>query len=134
MGTGGWFSYGSSGSGEPPDDAYSRFSNPERFGPLHEWALEAVARLQRDYEVTVEEGHGMDAELERAPLSRSTLNRPLGHRRVPFLRLRCLRRNAGGRIREVYEAGKRCCGRAVSGIPAPEAGRRWMEHQGILVC
>ena len=36
MGTGGWFSYSSSGSGEPRDDAYSRFTNPERFKPLAE--------------------------------------------------------------------------------------------------
>ena len=73
MGTGGWFSYGSSGSGEPPDNAYSRFTNPERFGTLHDWALEFVARLQTEYEVTLEEGEGLDAELERAPLSRPTL-------------------------------------------------------------
>ena len=73
METGGWFSYSGSGSMKPVDDAYTRFSNPERFGPLHEWALEAVAQLRRDHEVNVEEGRGMDPELERAPLSRATL-------------------------------------------------------------
>lgn len=73
METGGWFSYSGSGSRKPVDEAYTRFSNQERFEPLHEWALEAVARLQRDYEVAVEEGQGMDPDLERAPLSRATL-------------------------------------------------------------
>ena len=66
----GWFSRGVEG---PPDDAYSRVTEPERFRPLHEWALEAVARLQTDYEVTRDEGKGMDTELERSPLSRPTL-------------------------------------------------------------
>ena len=61
------------GGDGPPDDAYSRVTEPERFGPLHDWALEAVARLQSEYEVTLDEADGMDAELERAPLSRPTI-------------------------------------------------------------
>ena len=56
----GWFSYaalsGDAGGGEPLDDAYTRFTEPERFLPLHDWALEAVARLQREYEVVRGEG------------------------------------------------------------------------------
>ncbi|MYC36767.1 MAG: hypothetical protein F4X66_07615 [Chloroflexi bacterium] len=72
---GGWFSYSAMGQGpaEPLDDAYSRFTNPERFRPLHDWALERVARLQTEYDVTLEEGFGLDDELERAPLSRPTV-------------------------------------------------------------
>ena len=70
---GGWFSYAALPGGEPPDDAYTRFTNPERFRPLHGWALEAAARLQREYEVVREEGEGMDARLERAPLARPTI-------------------------------------------------------------
>lgn len=74
---GGWFSYaaltGDAGAGEPLDDAYTRFTNPERFLPLHDWALEAVARLQREYEVVREEGEGMDALLERVPLAKPTI-------------------------------------------------------------
>ena len=66
----GRFNWGSEG---PPDDAYSRVTEPERFRPLHDWALEAVARLQANYEVTRDESEGMDAELERSPLSRPTL-------------------------------------------------------------
>ena len=56
-----------------PTDAYSRVTEPERFRPLINWALEAVARLQTEYEVTLDEGEGMDAELELAPLSRPTI-------------------------------------------------------------
>jgi len=63
----GRFNWGREG---PPDDAYSRVTEPERFAPLHDWALEAVARLQREYEVTLDEGGVTDADLERSPLSR----------------------------------------------------------------
>lgn len=73
MGTGGWFSYASYGGGGPLGDAYTSFTNQERFRPLHDWALETVARLRTEYEVTVEEGAGLDAGLERLPLSRPTL-------------------------------------------------------------
>ena len=66
----GRFNWGFEG---PPKDAYSRVTEPERFRPLHDWALEAVARLQTNYEVTTDEGEGMDAELERSSLSRPTL-------------------------------------------------------------
>jgi len=63
----GRFNWGREG---PPDDAYSRVTEPERFAPLHGWALEAVARLQRGYEVTLDEDGVTDADLERSPLSR----------------------------------------------------------------
>ena len=66
----GWFNWGKGG---PPDDAYSRVTEQERFRPLHDWALEAVARLQSDYEVTWDEGKVIDTELERASLSRPIL-------------------------------------------------------------
>ena len=74
---GDWFSYaaltGGTGGGEPPGDAYSRFTDSERFRPLHDWALEALAQLQREYEVVRDEGEGMDALLERLPLARPTI-------------------------------------------------------------
>ena len=72
---GGWFSYRAlgQGTGEPLDDAYSRFTNQERFRSLHQWALETVERLQSDYDVTLEQGMGLDEELERVPLSRPTM-------------------------------------------------------------
>ncbi len=73
----GWFSYaaltGGAGGEEPLDDAYSRFTDSERFLPLHDWALEAAAQLQREYEVVRDEGEGMDDRLERAPLGRPTI-------------------------------------------------------------
>ena len=66
----GRFNWGVEG---PPDDAYSRVAEPERFSPLRDWALEVVTRLQTEYEVTLEEGKGLDAELERSSLSRPTI-------------------------------------------------------------
>ena len=71
----GWFSYSAMGQGaaEPLDEAYSRFTNQERFKPLHQWALETVARLNSEYEVVLEEGMGLDDELEQVPLSRPTM-------------------------------------------------------------
>ena len=63
----GRFNWGREG---PPDDAYSRVTEPERFFPLHGWALEAVARLQTEYEVTLDEEGVRDDELERYSLSR----------------------------------------------------------------
>ncbi len=68
----GRFNWDWAGEG-PPDDAYERVTEPERFTPLHEWTLEAVERLQAEYDVTLEEGKGMDAELERSLLARPTL-------------------------------------------------------------
>ncbi|MYE40513.1 MAG: hypothetical protein F4X27_09860 [Chloroflexi bacterium] len=71
----GWFSYSAMGQGpaEPLDDAYSQFTNPERFKSLHQWALETVARLQSEYDVTLEQGFGLDDELELLPLSSPTV-------------------------------------------------------------
>ena len=56
----------------PPDEAYSRVTEPERFWPLHEWTLEVVDRLLTDYDVTLEESKLTDTELEL-----STLVRPI---------------------------------------------------------
>ena len=57
----------------PPDDAYERVTEPERFTPLHDWTLEAVEGLQAECDVALEESKGMDAELERPSLARPTL-------------------------------------------------------------
>ena len=43
---------------QPLDEAYSKVTNPERFLPLHQWALETVARLQGAYGLALEEGMG----------------------------------------------------------------------------
>ena len=49
----------------PPEEAYSRVTNPERFQPLHAAATELLDRLERDFDVEREEGYGLDEELER---------------------------------------------------------------------
>ena len=66
MTKGGWWGYapGPPDVG-PPDEAYSRVTNPERFLPLHAAMLEIIGRLENDYEVERNEGYGLDEELER---------------------------------------------------------------------
>lgn len=49
----------------PPEEAYSRVTDAERFRPLHEAMLEIVGRLERDFDVEREEGYGLDEELEK---------------------------------------------------------------------
>ena len=66
----GRFNWGPEGA---PEEAYERVTEPERFRPLHRWALDAVMLLEADYEVRREEGTGLDAELERSPVSRPTI-------------------------------------------------------------
>ncbi len=62
----GWYGYANDGeAGPPPDPAYSRVTNAERFRPLHTAMLEIIGHLENDYDVERTEGHGLDAELER---------------------------------------------------------------------
>ena len=69
----GWWGYAPAGrAAEPPDEAYSRVTNPERFRPLHATMLEIIGRLENDYEVKRTVGYGLDEELE----SRLDLARP----------------------------------------------------------
>ncbi len=64
----GWFGYAPSGEeGPPPDPAYSRVTNPERFRPLHTAMHEIISRLENDFEVERAEGYGLDQELESHP-------------------------------------------------------------------
>ncbi len=51
--------------GPPPDPAYSRVTNAERFQPLHSAMLEIIGRLENEFDVERTEGYGLDAELER---------------------------------------------------------------------
>ncbi len=61
----GWWGYAPGGQAEgPPDDAYDRVTNPERFRPLHAAMLEIIGQLESDYEVERKEGYGLDEELE----------------------------------------------------------------------
>ena len=48
----------------PPDDAYERVTNPERFQPLHSAAMEMISRMEETFDVHRVEGHGLDEELE----------------------------------------------------------------------
>ena len=61
----GWFGYGPVGEESPPDAAYSRVTNAERFQPLHAAMLEIIGRLESDFDVERTEGYGLDEELER---------------------------------------------------------------------
>ena len=52
-------SRGTWGREGPPDEAYSRVTNPERFRPLHGAALRLVERLVADYDVEMTEGYDL---------------------------------------------------------------------------
>ncbi len=54
----------------PPEEAYSRVTNPERFQPLHAAATELLDRLEREFAVERLEGHDADYELGRVRLAR----------------------------------------------------------------
>ena len=66
----GRFNWGREG---PPDEAYSRVTEPERFLPLAPWTLDLLARLEAEYDIVREEVYGLDPELERAPPTRATV-------------------------------------------------------------
>ena len=62
------------GSEGPPPEAYSRVTNPERFRPLHDVALELLGRLEATFNVERLEGYGLDQEQEkRSDLARSSV-------------------------------------------------------------
>jgi len=48
----------------PPPDAYSRVTDPERFRPLHGFALTLLDELQGSFEVERVEAYGLERELE----------------------------------------------------------------------
>ena len=66
----GRFDWGPDG---PPEEAYSRVTEPERFRPLHQWSLNLLSGLEATYEVTREEGYSLDLELEQTPPARPTV-------------------------------------------------------------
>jgi hypothetical protein len=49
---------------QPPDEAYGRVTNPERFEPLHSAMMEMISRLEETFDVVRVEGYGLDEELE----------------------------------------------------------------------
>ena len=62
------------GDGEPPEEAYGRVTNPERFRPLHDAMLEMLDALEARFDVERVEGYGLDKELESR--SRDPATRP----------------------------------------------------------
>jgi hypothetical protein len=53
------------GAAGPPLEAYSRVTDPERFGSLHRVAAELLDRLEREFVAERAEGYGLDPELEQ---------------------------------------------------------------------
>ena len=54
----------------PPEEAYSRVTNPERFQSLHDAAIELLDRLEREFAVKRFVGCVSDAEMEKASNAR----------------------------------------------------------------
>ena len=65
-----WSRWGSEG---PPDEAYSRVTNPERFAYLHEFAGALLNRLETEFAVERVEEYGLDPELEAVELARPSV-------------------------------------------------------------
>ena len=62
------------GGEEPPEEAYGRVTDAERFRTLHSATLEMIDRLEADFGVERVEGHGLDEELEsRVGLARASV-------------------------------------------------------------
>ena len=57
----------------PPEEAYSRLTNPERFLPLHNAALEMLTALEQRFDVERVEGYDLDEELKIRGLLRPTI-------------------------------------------------------------
>ena len=54
----------------PPDEAYERVTNPERYRPLHAAAIELLRRLEREFAVERLDGDDANDGLYRVPLMR----------------------------------------------------------------
>jgi len=50
----------------PPEEAYGRLTNLERFRPLHPAILEIIGQLEEQFEVDRVEGYGLDKGLVRS--------------------------------------------------------------------
>ena len=67
----------------PPEEAYGRVTNPERFLPLHGDAIEMI---ERQFDVERVEGYGLDEELEYRGLLRASINlRPSDPEAAPIM-------------------------------------------------
>jgi hypothetical protein len=59
--------FGSRWAGSPPEDTYSVDTHPERFAPLHSVADALITHLRDTYDVDVEEGEEVAADLLHPP-------------------------------------------------------------------
>ena len=66
----GRFDWGPEG---PPEAAYSRVTEPERFLPLIEWSLGLLSELEAKYDVVRDECYGLDPDLERTAATKPTV-------------------------------------------------------------
>ena len=57
----------------PPEEAYSRVTNRERYRPLHTAATELLNRLEREFAVDRLEGHEADSDWSGVTLARSPI-------------------------------------------------------------
>ena len=62
------------GDGGPPEEAYGRITNPERFRPLHDAMLDMLDALEARFDVEREEGYGLDEHLESRGLTRASVS------------------------------------------------------------
>jgi hypothetical protein len=61
------------GSDRPPPEAYSRVSDPERFRPLHNFALKLLEKLEVAFNIERFEGYDLDSELDVGDLARPSV-------------------------------------------------------------
>ena len=54
----------------PPEEAYERVTNPERYEPLHAAATKLLHRLEREFAIERLEGRDVDDEFGRNPSTR----------------------------------------------------------------
>lgn len=59
--------YGRRWEDSPPDEAYSVTAHPERYAPLHAVAAALIEHLRDTYDVEIEEGDGVVADLLAPP-------------------------------------------------------------------
>ncbi len=67
-------SRGTWGKEGPPDEAYSRVTDPERFRPLHGAALRLIERFVAEYDIEMTEGYELgDLGVSRGSMARPTI-------------------------------------------------------------
>ncbi len=57
----------------PPKEAYERVTDPERFAPLHDFAVALADWLEAAFDVERVEAYGLDTEVERKDAARPSI-------------------------------------------------------------